>query len=150
LGVPFDEFGIINNVDWYQDDAPMAEFCARIQDYRAITNSLIMCIFANPPPSMVLEMLNNSVGLSLNMEQFKTMGEKIYMMKRLFNLKMGLTGADDRLPKIVLDPVDEGGSAGKSPNFEKLKNAYYAYRNFNLNSGYPDKEKLAYLGLDQL
>ena len=48
LGVPFDEFGIVNNVDWYQDDAPMAEYCARIQDYRAITNSLIMCIFANP------------------------------------------------------------------------------------------------------
>ncbi len=150
LGVPFDEFGIINNVDWYQDDAPMAEFCARIQDYRAITNSLIMCIFANPPPSMVLAMLNNSVGLSLNMEQFKTMGEKIYMMKRLFNLKMGLTAADDRLPKIVLDPVEEGGSAGKSPDFEKLKNAYYAYRNFDLNSGYPDKEKLTNLGLDQL
>ena len=128
----------------------MAEFCARIQDYRAITNSLIMCIFANPPPSMVLEMLNNSVGLSLNMEQFKKMGEKIYMMKRLFNLKMGLTGADDRLPKIVLEPVAEGGSAGKSPNFENIKNAYYAYRNFDLNTGYPDKSKLSSLGLHQL
>jgi aldehyde:ferredoxin oxidoreductase len=150
LGVPFDEFGIINNVDWYQDDTPMAEFCARIQDYRAITNSLIMCIFANPPPSMVLGMLNHSVGLSLNMEQFKKVGEKIYMMKRLFNLKMGLTGADDRLPKIVLDPVDEGGSAGKSPDFEKIKSAYYAYRSFDINTGYPDKDKLASLGLDQL
>ena len=150
LGVPFDEFGIINNVDWYQDDAPMAEYCARLQNYRAITNSLIMCIFANPPPSMVLEMLNNSVGLSLTMEDFKKMGEKIYMMKRLFNLKMGLTGADDRLPKIVLDPVNEGGSAGMTPNFEKLKNAYYEFRTFDLNSGYPSQEKLAYLGLDHL
>jgi aldehyde:ferredoxin oxidoreductase len=150
LGVPFEEFGIINTVDWYQDDGPMAEFCARIQDYRAITNSLIMCIFANPPPSMVLDMVNNSIGLSINMEDFKKMGERIYMMKRLFNLKMGLTAADDRLPKIVSNPVNEGGSAGKTPNFEKLKKAYYEYRNFDLITGHPKQEKLKNLGLDSL
>ena len=133
LGVPFDEFGIDNStVDWYQDDAAMAEYCARIQNYRGITSSLIMCIFANAPPSMVVSMLNAATGQSYDMEELKLIGERIYMMKRLFNLKMGLTAKDDHLPKIVLKPLKEGGSANQTPDFEKLKKGYYEFRTFDL------------------
>ena len=150
MGLPFSGFGIELNVDWYQDDGPMAEFCARIQDYRAIYNSLIICTFANPPTELVLDMVIKATGLNLPMEEFKKLGERIYMIKRLFNLKMGLTPADDRLPKVVLNPVNEGGSAGKTPNFQQLKDAYYEYRQFDKESGYPNQEKLKYLGLDDL
>jgi len=150
LGYPFSGYGIELNIDWYQDDGPVAEFCARIQDYRALYASLIICTFANPPPEMILNLVTKATGLNLNMEDFKTLGERIYMIKRLFNLKMGLTPADDRLPKIVLNPVNEGGSAGKTPNFQQLKDAYYEYRQFDKESGYPNQEKLNYLGLDDL
>jgi aldehyde:ferredoxin oxidoreductase len=84
------------------------------------------------------------------MEDFKKLGERNYMIKRMFNLKMGLTPADDRLPKIVLNPVNEGGSAGKTPNFQQLKDAYYEYRQFDKESGYPSQDKLKFLGLDDL
>jgi aldehyde:ferredoxin oxidoreductase len=84
------------------------------------------------------------------MKDFILMGERIYMIKRLFNLKMGLTPNDDRLPKIVLSPVEEGGSAGKTPDFQKLKEYYYKYRTFNQKTGYPTQEKLKTLGLDNL
>ena len=57
LGLPFSEYGIEVNVDWYQDDGPMAEFCARLQDYRALYASLIICSFANPPSGMILDMV---------------------------------------------------------------------------------------------
>ena len=150
LGLPFSEYGIEVNVDWYQDDGPMAEFCARLQDYRALYASLIICSFANPPSGMILDMVTKATGLSLPMEEFKKLGERIYMIKRLFNLKMGLTPADDRLPKIVLNPVNDGGSAGKTPNFQQLKEAYYKYRQFDMKSGYPNKEKLKDLGLENL
>ncbi len=150
LGMPFSEFGIQSNIDSYQDDAPMAEFCARIQDYRAIYSSLIMCSFANPAPSLVINMLKAVTGLDLDIEKLKALGERIYMVKRLFNLKMGITPADDRLPKIVLNPVNEGGSAGKTPNFEQLKEAYYKYRTFDSKTGYPKQDKLEKLGLNNL
>ncbi len=150
LGIPLDDFGIISNVDWYQDDAAMAEYCARIQDYRAIYSSLIVCSFANQPPTMILDMLTKAAGLNLTMEDFKILGERIYMVKRLFNLKMGISPEDDRLPKIVLNPVNEGGSAGKTPNFEQLKDAYYKYRTFDSKTGYPKQDKLEKLGLDNL
>jgi aldehyde:ferredoxin oxidoreductase len=150
LGLPIAEFGIDLSVDWYSDGEDMAIVSARLQDYRAIYNSLVMCSFANPPPSLIIEMLNAATGLDLDIEKFKLTGERIYMIKRLFNLKMGITPEDDKLPKIVLDPVNEGGSAGKTPDFQKLKGAYYKYRTFDPQTGYPSKEKLKSLGLDNL
>ncbi len=150
LGVPLEEFGVDLGVDWYSDGEDMVEVVAKIQNYRSIYNSLVLCSFANPPPSMIIDMLNYATGLDFGMEKFKLLGERIYMMKRLFNLKMGITPADDKLPKIVLNPINEGGSAGKSPDFQKLKEAYYKYRTFDTQTGYPSKEKLQSLGLDNL
>lgn len=150
LGLPLDEFGIDGNIDWYSDGTDMAVVSARIQDYRAIYNSLIMCAFCNPPPSMIIDMLNTATGLNFDIDQFKLLGERLYMIKRLFNLKMGITPSDDRLPKILLQPLQEGGSAGKSPDFNKLKKALYKYRTFDLNTGYPNQEKIKSLGLEDL
>lgn len=150
LGVPLQEFGVNLDVDWYSDGEDMVASCAKIQDYRSLYNSLVICGFANPPPSMIIEMLNTATGLDFDIETFKVLGERIFMIKRLFNLKMGVTPADDKLPKIVLNPLNEGGSAGKTPNFQKLKTAYYEYRTYDLNTGYPSNEKLRFLGLDKL
>jgi aldehyde:ferredoxin oxidoreductase len=150
LGLPLHEFGIKADVDWYSDGAEMAEVAARLQDYRAIYNSLIMCAFCNPPPSMIISMLNAATGLEFDIDQFKVLGERLYMIKRLFNLRMGITPVDDRLPKILLQPVNEGGSAGKSPDFENLKKELYKYRTFDLKTGYPNNDKLKLLSLENL
>ncbi len=149
LGIPLEDFGI-KMIDWYQDDEEMAILSARLQDYRAIFNSLTMCIFAAPTPSMILEMMQAATGMEHDMEKFKILGERIYMIKRLFSLKMGITPADDKLPQILLKPLKEGGSAGKSPNFQQLKEAYYKYRTFSLETGQPSQEKLKSIGLDNL
>jgi aldehyde:ferredoxin oxidoreductase len=150
LGLPLEEFDIDLGVDWYSDGEDMAKLCAKIQDYRAIYNSLVLCSFANPPPSLIIEMLNTATGLDFDIESFKILGERTYMMKRLFNLKMSITPADDKLPRIVLNPLNEGGSAGKSPDFQKLKEAYYKYRTFDPKTGFPNKGKLKSLNLDNL
>ncbi|MCJ7676339.1 MAG: aldehyde ferredoxin oxidoreductase C-terminal domain-containing protein [Anaerolineales bacterium] len=38
-------------------------------------------------------------------------------MKRLYNHRMGLTAANDRLPGHLLEPLQEGGSVGYVPPF---------------------------------
>jgi len=150
LGGQYQEFGIDLDVDWYSDGEDMAINCAKIQDYRSIYNSLVLCGFANPLPSLIIEMLNTAIGLDFDIENFKQLGERIFMIKRLFNLKMGITPADDKLPKIVFNPLTEGGSAGKAPDFQKLKTAYYKYRTYDPETGYPSEEKLKSLNLDKL
>jgi aldehyde:ferredoxin oxidoreductase len=71
-------------------------------------------------------------------------------MKRLFNLKMGSDPLKERLPELLLKPFESGGSEGKSPDFNKLRDAFYNYRDWDITTGYPSDEKLKYLGLDSL
>ncbi len=149
LGVPLDEIGM-QMIDRYDDGEDMAKACAIIYDYRCLYNALTLCLFCNPLPSMVLTMLSTATGIEMDMEGLKKTGERIYMMKRLFNLKMGLSPEMEKLPSILLRPLSEGGSAGKSPNFKQLKEKYYEIRTFNSNSGYPNQEKLENLGLENL
>jgi aldehyde:ferredoxin oxidoreductase len=149
MGSQLESFGI-KLIEWHQDDEEMAIVSALVQDYRAIFNSLIMCTIADPLPETIIDILNAAIGSKFDMADFKKLGERIYMIKRLFNLKMGITPEDDRLPQILLNPVKEGGSAGNTPNFKRLKKAYYKYRTFDLKTGYPNIEKLKFLGLSTL
>jgi aldehyde:ferredoxin oxidoreductase len=144
-----ESFGI-KMIEWDQDDEEMAISSALAQNYRAIYNSMILCNIADPLPEMIIDFIDAATGLKLKMKDFKKLGERVYMIKRMFNLKMGITPDDDRLPQILLNPVKEGGAAGKTPDFEKLKKAYYRYRTFDDKTGYPNQEKLKQLGLDNL
>ena len=149
LGLPVEDLGV-KMVDKYSDGEEMARSSAIGQNYRALSNSLILCVFANPPPEMLCNLIKTSIGIDCDINKLKLLAERIYMIKRLFNLKMGITPADDRIPQILLKPKDAGESAGKSPNFQQLKDAYYKFREFDSNTGYPSQEKLKILGLDNL
>ena len=126
LGIPLDEFGIYY-IDKFKDDEEMAKISAKLQDYRALYSSLTMCVFANPKPSTIAKLIQTSMGTSCNIEKLQVIGERIFMIKRLFNLKMGVTPSDDKLPKILLKSLEKSEAAGKSPNFQRLKKLYYDY-----------------------
>ena len=149
LGTPLEEFGI-KTIDKYQDDSEMAIMSARAQDYRALYSSLILCVFANPLPSIIAELVQTAIGLKCDIERLKIYGERIFMIKRLFNLKMGISPRDDRLPKILLKPLDGTECAGKSPNFEQLKREYYKYRQWDIESGTLNQANLNRLNLVDL
>jgi aldehyde:ferredoxin oxidoreductase len=149
LGIPLEEFGI-KTVERHKDDSEMAIMCARLQDYRALYSSLIMCVFANPLPSIISELVQTCIGLECDLEKLKILGERIFMIKRLFNLKMGITPEDDKLPKILLKPLEGTESAGKTPNFEQLKNEYYKYRQWDIETGDINPVNLKKLSLTDL
>ncbi|MFX1363401.1 MAG: aldehyde ferredoxin oxidoreductase family protein [Promethearchaeota archaeon] len=149
LGIPIQDLGM-KMLDRYTDSEEMGKMGAIGQNYRALSNSLIICVFANPEPSKLAKIINAAIGINCNIETLKLLGERIYMIKRLFNLKMGIRPTDDRIPQILLIPKDKGDSAGKTPNFQTIKSGYYKYRTFDFNSGYPSQEKLKYLGLDTI
>ncbi len=149
LGIPLDEFGI-KTVDRHKDNSEMAIMCAKLQDYRALYSSLLMCNFANPLPSIITELIQTTTGLSCDIENLKILGERIFMIKRLFNLKMGVIPQDDKLPKILLKPLEGTESAGKTPDFDHLKKEYYNYRQWDIETGDINQKILKKLGLRDL
>ncbi|MFX0024574.1 MAG: aldehyde ferredoxin oxidoreductase family protein [Candidatus Hermodarchaeota archaeon] len=141
MGIPLEEIGI-KQIDTYKDDLEMAECCSILMDYRALYSSMIMCSFCNPLPSQNAEIIKYATGLNFELEEIKSYGERIANMKRMFNIKMGLTPKDDKLPQIILRPFKKGGSAGRSPNFTKLKELFYEYRQWDSITGIPKKLNL--------
>jgi len=148
-GVPLEEIGV-EMIDKFSDNEDMAELCSLIMDYRALYSSMIMCSFCNPLPSQIAKLIEYTTGLKFGLNEVKLYGERIANLKRQFNIKMGLTSEEDRLPEILLDSFSEGGAAGKSPDFEKLKSLFYKFKEWDLTSGKPSIKKLKNLGLNNL
>ncbi|TFF87916.1 MAG: aldehyde ferredoxin oxidoreductase [Promethearchaeota archaeon] len=147
--IDFTEIGV-EKVDVHSNSEKLVKSSIKLQDYRAIYSSIILCVFTNPPPKYVLDLYNSMMGLSLSLNQFMKIGERIFNLKRLFNNKMGLTNKNDRIPKILLSPTENGTIKGKTPNFKKLKKYYYKFRNWDPNTGVPNNKKLKDLGLENL
>jgi len=146
MGIPLEEIGI-KQIDTYKDDMEMAEVCSLLMDYRALYSSMVMCSFCNPLPSQNAEVIKFATGLNFGLKEVKLYGERIATMKRLFNVKMGLTPSDDRIPEILLRPFKSGGSAERFPHFNRLKKDFYEYRDWDPNTGLPSVKKLNSLNL---
>lgn len=124
-----------------------ARMAALRQDWRCVTNALIQCHLVNPPLEHVLDMLNAVTGWSVDAGELALCGERIFNLKRLINHRMGLTSENDRLPELLLRPLEDGGTLGVVPDMAVLLPAYYAARGWDPHSGEPTPETLARLQL---
>ncbi|MBI5352414.1 MAG: aldehyde ferredoxin oxidoreductase family protein [Chloroflexi bacterium] len=120
---------------------------ARHQNWRTVFNSAVMCIFANVEPKMQVDLVNAACGLDWTLADMMKSGERAWNLKRAINNRMGLTRANDKLPKAFLEPYKEGGAAGFVPDLPAMLNAYYEARGWDKESGKPSEEKLIELGL---
>ncbi|HET9588109.1 MAG TPA: aldehyde ferredoxin oxidoreductase family protein [Anaerolineales bacterium] len=132
-----------------QAGAEKAANVARHQDWRTVFNSLVMCIFANVQPQMQVDLINAACGLDWSIAEMLKSGERGWNLKRAINNRMGLTRANDKLPKALLEPFPDGGSAGFVPDFEGMLSAYYEARGWDAETGKPSREKLMELDLGE-
>jgi aldehyde:ferredoxin oxidoreductase len=67
-------------------------------------------------------------------------GERIWNLERDFNLRAGITAADDTLPKRLLkEAANTGPAAGKVNELDKMLPEYYALRGWGAD-GVPTAE----------
>jgi aldehyde:ferredoxin oxidoreductase len=132
------------------DHAEKAANVARHQDWRTVFNSLVMCIFANTDPEIQVKLINAACGLDWELEDMMRCGERGWNIKRAINNRMGLTAENDRLPKAMLEPFPDGGSAGYVPDIDGMLFGYYQARGWDEETGKPSREKLVQLGLDDV
>jgi aldehyde:ferredoxin oxidoreductase len=130
--------------------AEKAANVAKHQNWRTLFNAMVMCIFANVDPQMQVDLLNAACGLDWTLDDMMRCGERGWNIKRAINNRMGLTRANDKLPKAFLRPYKEGGAEEFIPDIAAMLAAYYEARGWDSESGKPSKEKLMELGLDDV
>ncbi len=123
---------------------------ARHQDWRTVYNSMVMCIFANVAPKVQVDLINAACGYGWTVEEMMKVGERGWNIKRAINNRLGLSAENDRLPKALLEPLPTGGTEGYVPDLQGMLYTYYEARGWDLETGYPTREKLIALGLDEI
>ena len=140
------ELGIVPG-DRFEATEEKGRIAARQQAWRSLYNALILCHFQNTGVERLLAALNGVTGWGLEADGLMTLGKRIVTLKRLLNLRRGITRADDRLPDLLLKPLDSGGTEGTVPEVETLLAGAYAEYGWDPETGAPTRETLEELDL---
>jgi aldehyde:ferredoxin oxidoreductase len=119
------------------------------QNLISTIDSMGVCIFTSFAlnPIHYANMMSAVTGIKINSQELLKIGERIWNIEKLFNLREGLGRKDDTLPKRLLTEAFESGhSKGIKVNLEPLLDSYYEKRGWN-NEGIPSEEKLKELDL---
>lgn len=120
------------------------------QDFHEALDASGLCLFICQVPlgvEDVLSMLETATGAGYTRESMLLVGERMWNAERLFNLRAGLTGKDDTLPRRILEePMPSGPAKGQVCRLNEMLPEYYQLRGWDKN-GVPTPKKLAELGL---
>jgi aldehyde:ferredoxin oxidoreductase len=134
--------------DRFDSSEEKGRVAARQQAWRSLYNAMTLCQFQNPGVGRILAAMNAVTGWGLEAGDLLTLGKRMVTLKRLLNLKRGLTLADDRLPGRLLRPLKDGGTEGNAPDVDALLAGAYAEYGWNPETGRPTPETLKELGLE--
>lgn len=100
---------------------------------------------------MELELIEKIVGLKLSPKELFDIAERIVNTERLMNYRFGITGKDDRLPKMFFsrDYVSRGKPSEPLTWMEPMKQEFYREMGWD-EDGRPTPRKLMELGIDPM
>lgn len=120
------------------------------QHANALEWSLIGCDFTNYGLPDAVEWLQ-ALGYAVDEAQLAQVGQRVWNLVRLFNVREGFTREHDRLPERLKRPLQNGGPADGNALSDGLLAAmldeYYALRGWD-QAGRPTQAKLRALGLE--
>ena len=122
-----------------------------LQDMTAAWDSSGLCLFATfvMDPAEALGMLSAATGRVFLIMEFIGIGERIFNLQRLFNLKAGLKKENERLPdRFYKEPLPDGPNAGAFLSLEQALTEYKSLRGWD-EDGIPYVGKLKSLGIDE-
>jgi aldehyde:ferredoxin oxidoreductase len=137
-----EEIGLVAG-DRHENSIEKGRMAARLQAWRNLYNSLVLCQFENPGPQLLRNAINAATGWNLAAEDLITLGKQIVNIKRKLNFKLGMTRADDRLPELLLKPLENGGAAGRVPDMATLLAGAYEEFGWDPLTGQPLADTLA-------
>lgn len=125
------------------------------EDFGAVVDSVGMCksggtfVLAEIYWPDIAAALEAATGMEMGVERLKRIGERIYNLQRCYNARHGITRADDRLPRrFSEEPSPSGNAKGETIQLAAMLDEYYRLRGWDRQTGWPTKEKLQELGLE--
>jgi len=121
------------------------------QNLRSMTYSLITCDFTAYQLEQVKDWLS-AFGYDYSEKDLEIVGERIWNLSRLYNVREGFSRKDDKLPERMKTPLKgEGPAKGNyitQKDFEQMLSRYYKLRGWD-RDGKPKSEKVTELNLEQ-
>ena len=137
---------IYERVDRFKDEGKGWMVAVR-EDWDEIVDSMGLCKFVLIYPGHVAGFYSLVTGISKTVRDLLKDGERIFNLKRLFNIACGIGRKDDVLPKRFLkEAFSEGGAKGQVVNLDKMLREYYEYRDWD-EDGKPSRRKIEELGI---
>ena len=117
------------------------------QDRFAAVDSLVVCKFAffGVGEEEYANILSAVTGVPYTSEDLMRVGERIWNVERLYNLREGFSKEDDMLPARFFEEEVNGRVIDKS-EFLKTRDEYYRMRGW-ADNGVPTKRTLRRLGI---
>jgi len=130
------------------------ELVYRAQNWRAVEDSFIICKFIGwdygaATATDCARMLSNLTGWNMTAHDLTEAGERAFNLCRMFNVREGMSRADDTLPARVGESLPRGATKGSvitQADLDRMLDEYYAFRGWDEN-GIPTPERLEALGL---
>ncbi|ALU12079.1 aldehyde ferredoxin oxidoreductase [Ignicoccus islandicus DSM 13165] len=149
--VSFEVLGIPKKTDPLEVNVEKAKMVKEQQDFFAAIDSMIVCkfnTFMTPSPEDYVDLLAGVTGWDVTAEEIMKIGERIYNVERLFNVREGDPG-DYLSRRLIEEKLPDGPAAGHTAKdaLEVMLPAYYEYRKWE--NGIPSKEILRELDLQE-
>jgi aldehyde:ferredoxin oxidoreductase len=136
--------------------APQPQLIFRNNAFTAVGDSLVLCRFiaergiGTPLNEDMVRVVNAVTGWRLNLRDLEKIGERIYNLERLINVRRGVSRKDDGLPfRVMTEPIPDGAVKGRfclQKDLDAMLDAYYDLRGWT-KEGLPTDGKLKELGL---
>jgi aldehyde:ferredoxin oxidoreductase len=109
-----------------------------------LCDSLVVCQFPGFDFNQMLELVKATTGWDTGLPELMRIAERTVTLMRLFNLREGLTGNDDKVPERFYQPTTNGVLANLKVDragYDKARHYYYTLMGWDSN-GVPLPEKV--------
>lgn len=123
------------------------------ENFCAVVDSLVTCKFgAVWPPVFYFadyaQALSLITGIEYTENKLRLIGERIFTLERAFDIREGITRADDTLPeRLTKEPAPSGPPRGQVVELDQMLREYYELRGWDWDTGWIPREKLEELAL---
>jgi len=121
-----------------------------MQSSAIIEDSMVTCLIAPFTFQLKADVLTAVTGWDTSIAELLRVAERVLTVARLFNIREGLSDADDVLPERFFQPKTDGALANKHldrTEFEEAKRFYYTLMGWDVK-GVPILEKVEELYIE--